>query len=345
MTPPGTGSTGGEAPAYLVRGDDPSLVAQEVRRLVDGLVAERDPALVVEEHGGPSAGELDVGTVVDACTTPSFLVDRRVVVVRDAGRLSAPDAARLADYLAQPLSSTVLVLVAGGGVIPQALTRAVGRVGAVIDCSAGKGRDRRTWLAERLKGAPVHLTAGAAAHLGEHLGDDLGRLAGILQTLAAAYGPGATVDDDELVPYLGGAGAVASFELTDAIDTGRPGVALGVLHRLLDAGGMVAPQVLGVLHGHYARLLRLDGAGVTSKEEAAEVLGSHPFVAQKALAQARTLGSTRVAQAVGLLADADLDVKGRSALDPAIVLEVLVARLSRLAGARGPTGRRPTARR
>ena len=64
------------------------------------------------------------------------------------------------------------------------------------------------------------------------------------------------------------------------------------------------------------------------------------FVAKKALAQGRTAwASDRVAQAVGLLADADLDVKGRTALPSEVVLEVLVARLSRLTRARAP-GRR-----
>src|SRR6185437_657251 len=77
-----------DAPAYLVKGDDPSLVAQAARTLIEELVGERDPALVVEEHGGPSADDLDVGAVVDACTTPPFLIDRRVVVVRDAGRIT-----------------------------------------------------------------------------------------------------------------------------------------------------------------------------------------------------------------------------------------------------------------
>ena len=83
------------APVYLVRGDDPSLVAQEVRALLADLVGDRDHTLVVEEIGGAPGDELYVGAVVDACLTPPFLVDRRVVVVRDAGRLLAADAPRL----------------------------------------------------------------------------------------------------------------------------------------------------------------------------------------------------------------------------------------------------------
>jgi DNA polymerase III delta subunit len=83
------------APVYLVRGDDPGLIAQAARSLIDRLVGEESAALVVEEHGGAGTDDLDVGRVLDAYTTPPFLVARRVVVVRDVGRLGADDVKRL----------------------------------------------------------------------------------------------------------------------------------------------------------------------------------------------------------------------------------------------------------
>ena len=59
------------------------------------------------------------------------------------------------------------------------------------------------------------------------------------------------------------------------------------------------------------------------------------YPAKKALVQARRLGHERVARAVALLADADLALKGAIEWPGELVLEVLVARLSRL-------GPRPT---
>ena len=339
MTPGGPAPD--PAPAYFVRGDDASLVAQATRSLVEQLLDGRDAALVVEEHGGPSADDLDIGAVVDACTTPPFLVDRRIVVVRDAGRLNAADGARLVQMLADPVPAISLVLVAGGGTVPQAVVKAVTAAGRVVDASAGTGRDRGRWLAEQLKDVPVRLTGGAAKRLGDHLGEDLGRLAGLVQTLAVAYGDGASVNEDQLAPFLGEAGAVPPWDLTDAIDAGSTSLALATLHRMLVAGGRAGPEIVGILHRHFSAMLRLDGSDVGSGEEAAALLGVRsPFVAKKALAQSRRLGSERVAQAVTLLAAADLDVKGQSALPTDLILEVLVARLSRLARTRVPAGRR-----
>ena len=109
------------------------------------------------------------------------------------------------------MPSIVLVLVGGGGTVPQALVKAVSAGGQVVDTTVGTGRARTSWLAEQLKDAPVRLDAGAAKRLGEHLGDDLGRLAGMLETLAAAYGEGATIDEEQLEPFLGEAGLGAAL--------------------------------------------------------------------------------------------------------------------------------------
>ena len=339
MTPPAKRARSDDASTYLVRGDDPTLVAQEARVLIDRLVGDRESSFVVEEHGA-SGEDLDVKAVIDACLTPSFLGDRRVVVVRDAGRIGAAEAAGLAAAVADPLPTTVLVLVGGAGTVPQALVKAVTANGELVDASAGTGRERTSWVADHLKDAPLRFDAGARARVQAHLGDDLGRLSGIIETLVAAYGEGAPISIDELEPFLGSAGAVPPWDLTDAIDSGSIAGALSALRRMLDAGGRHPTEVIGVLHRHYSNMLALDGVTQLDAAEAAQLLGVRsPFVAKKAMEQGRRLGTERIAQAINLLADADLDVKGRTALPSDLVLEVLVARLGRQMRAR-PMARR-----
>lgn len=317
------------ASTYLVRGDDASVVAQEVRALLAEVVGDLDHALVVEEIGGGPGEELSVGAVVDACLTPPFLVDRRVVVVREAGRLLTADVPRLVEVVQDPLHSTVLVLVGGGGTVPAPLVKAVREAGRIIDVTTSKAGDRKAWLHEHLRGAPVKLEPGATDLLAGHVGEDLGRVEGLLGALSAAYGEGARISAEELAPYLGEAGNVPRYELTDAIDRGDPGRALIVLHRMLDAGGLVPIQVLATLHGHFANMLALDGDDIGGERDAAALLGTAPFVAKKALEQSRRLGSARIAEAINLIAGADLDVRGASGLNAEVVIEILVARLAR----------------
>jgi DNA polymerase-3 subunit delta len=329
------------ASSYLVRGDDASLVAQEVRALLADVVGDRDRSLVVEEIGGGPGDDINVGAVVDACLTPPFLIDQRVVVVREAGRLLTGDVPRLVEVVNDPLPSTVLILVGGGGAVPAALVKAISAAGKVIDVSVNRPGDRKAWLHEHLRHAPVKLEPQAAQLLGQHVGEDLGRVEGLLGALAAAYGPGARISVADLEPYLGEAGTVARYEITDAIDRGDAAAALGVLHRMTEAGGLSAVEVLFSLHRHYANMLALDGATISSGEEAAQLLSvSSAFVGKKALEQSRRLGSARIGHAIELLADADLDVKGASGLPPELVVEILVARLSRQTRQRASTSRR-----
>jgi DNA polymerase-3 subunit delta len=337
MTPPRSAPP--DPHVFLVRGDDASLVAQEARAVIDRLVGDREASLVVEELGS-SGEDLDVRAVVDACLTPPFLGDRRVVVVRDAGRIGTSEATALVSVVTDLPEHSFLVLVAGGGTVPQALVKAVTSTGQQVDASVGTGRERSSWVADHLREAPLRFDAAARSKVQSHLGDDLARLAGLVDSLVSAYGENAAISVAELDPFLGSAGSVPPWDLTDAIDSGSIPAALSALRRMLDAGGRQPTEVIGVLHRHYANMLRLDGVVGTDSTEAAQLLGVRSsFVAKKAMEQGRRLGGERVAQAITLLADADLDVKGRTALPPDLVLEVLVARLSRQLRAR-PMARR-----
>lgn len=318
-------------PAYLVRGDDPVLVGEAARDLIHELVGDGDVSLVVEEVGGDDAATV-IPAVVDAAQTPPFLTDFRVVVLRDVGRFTSEEVAPLVAYLATPMDTSSIVLVAGGGQLSQKLANAVKKAGHVVDAGVPKQtRQREAWLAERLRGAPVTFDKGAAALLGRHLGEDVARLGALFSVLEAAYGTGARLTADDVEPFLGEAGGVAPWDLTDAIDQGRIGDAIALARRMTGAGRHPL-QVLAVLHTHFARMLRLDGAGARDEADAAAMLGitGSTFPAKKALAQARRLGSEAIADAIRLLARADLDLKGKRDVPAELTLEVLVARLARL---------------
>jgi DNA polymerase-3 subunit delta len=326
-------------PVYLVRGDDPSLRAEAVRTLVHELVGEGDASLMVEEHEPNDDG--DTAAIADAAQTPPFLTDRRVVVARDVSSYSSEALEPVLTYLEQPLDTTSLVLVAGDkGRLSTKLLNAVKKVGHVVEAGVPtnkKGRD--AWFADQVRNGPVKLEPAAAKLVDGHLGEDLGRLANLLESLAAAYGQGARVSVADVQPFLGEAGSVPPWELTDAIDSGDTNSAVGALHRMLAAGDRHPLQLMATLHGHYGRMLRLDGAGVRDEAQAAELLGmkGSTFPAKKALNQTRRLGSDGVAEAIRLLAEADLDLRKFTKDWPEdLVMEVLVARLSRL----GPRGGR-----
>jgi DNA polymerase-3 subunit delta len=336
---------GTPAPVYLIAGEDAGLVNQELLSVVEELAALESVPGMVEEYG--EAGhedELAIGPILDACRTPPFLSDRRLIVVRDIGGLALLAQRELASYLAEPLDTTVLVLALVGRRVPKAVQDAVAKAGTILAAEPASGaRGRQKWFADHLADAPVRLDAAAASHLDRHLGGDLARLEPMLEALASAYGEHARISLDELEPFLGTAGDSTPWDLTDALAEGDTAAALAALQRQLHAGRHPL-QVLATLHRHYGALLRLDGAEISGEGAAASATGLAPFPARKALELSRRLGHERVGRAISLIAGADLDLRGRVDWPDELVVEVLVARLAQLSRLRGG-GARTTARR
>jgi DNA polymerase-3 subunit delta len=197
-------------------------------------------------------------------------------------------------------------------------------------------RRREGWVGEQFAAHELSVDGPARARVAEQLGEGTGAIVELVERLVGVYGPGARLGLEEVEAFLGEAGGVPPWELTDAIDRGDTALALDRLHRTLRGGGRHPLEVIASLRRHYTRMLRLDGAGARGEKEAAAVLGirGSTFPAGKALTQVQRLGHRGVRRAVILLATADLDLHGAQAWPDELVMEVLVARLSKLAAAR-----------
>ncbi len=317
-------------PVVLLKGSDDILRASARTKLVADLVGDADATLVVDELAGD---EWEVRQLVDAAQTSPFFTDHRVVVGRNVERFKAKDdLAPLLAYLADPLPTTVLVLEWGGsGRVPKVLAEAVTAAGGET-ISTDPGRKLDDFVAKGFADNGLRPDRDALRRVVDWLGDEAGMLPGLLALLASTYGEGARLTAADIEPFLGDAGGVPPWDLTDAIDRGDIPGAITTLTRMLNAGRHPM-QVMATLHTHFQRILRLEGAVVRGEKEAAAVLGlkGSTFPAKKALAQSRKLGHRRVAESMALLSRADLELKGTVDWPAELSMEILVARLARIA--------------
>ena len=330
----------------LITGDDESILVEELGTRIHEALGGADRSLVLDDFDADRSTiderEAAVRAAVDAASTLALFSDHRVVVLRHIDAATVDVLQPLVDYLADPIDSTHLLLTASGKVA-KSITDAIKKAGGTsVSTSVGdKAQEREVWLREQLEVAGVRMDPAAISAISERLGSDIGRFPGLLDTLTSAYGTSKKLTRDDVVPFLGEAGAVSMFKLTDAIDSGDVPGALAVLHRLSEAGGMHALQVLKFLHSHYVRMVRLDGADVSSAADAMQLLGlKHEFPAKKALAQLDRLGADGTRDALQLLADADVHLRGGRDWPAELVMEVLVARLTKLSSRRVKSGRR-----
>ncbi len=315
---------------YLLTGDDESLVRTAVTELVNDLVGDGDRSMMVDEFEGP---EYELRLVVDAAQTPPFLTDKRIVVGRDVSRFNAEDLPALLAYLDDPLESSDLVLVEGGeGRISKKLVDAVKATGTITTTAPPrKAGDRAAWVREQVTAAGLRVDGQGMQRLIDWLGEEPARLDGVLGTLVGAYGAGSSLGVSDIEPFLGEAGGVPPWDFTDAILAGDTTKALTLLGRMIHGGGRHPLQIMATLHSTYASLAKLDGADARTEQDAMAATGiTSAFPAKKALQNYRRLGPAGTKRAIELIAAADLDLRGGTDLDDELLMEVLVARLSKL---------------
>ena len=116
------------------------------------------------------------------------------------------------------------MLVGGGGRLAKALTDAVKAAGGRSRRHRrrrARARDRQAWIDEQASSGRRAARRRRRDAVAEHLGEDVGRLDGILADAGAR--PTATAPrcgPADVEPFLGEAGGVPPWDLTDAIDAG-----------------------------------------------------------------------------------------------------------------------------
>jgi DNA polymerase III subunit delta len=282
-------------------------------------------------RGDLSAEAALVLTALDAARTIPFGSSRRIVVLRNASQLAADDTKPITAYVASAEPTAVLVLEYGDKSPPAALAKAL-KAADARELTADE--PLASVLAQHAKAAGLKLERDANEAITSRLGEDVGRVSGIVEVLVSTFGPGARLSADDVEPYLGDEGGVPIYKLTNAIDEGDHIEALGVLARLRDASGLHPLQLMASLHGHYRRLLRLDDPDIRGEQDAVAVLeeltGRAPnaWVAKKTHAHAQALGPDGIRAAYDLLARADLDLRGARRIPDDAVMDLLVTRLA-----------------
>ena len=331
-----------KVPVVLISGDDGVLISRSLNSHVEKALEGQDKAFALEELTEENyrlAEEFHISKLIDAVQTAPFLTNGRVVVARHMGRFSKKDDLEpLVEYLHSPMDTTSLILVWEKGSIPQQqrlppvpknLLEAIEQSGGVFEkLTTGRGKQAEKWLLEELSATSVNLTGQARKRITDHFGEDRTRVISLLEVLSSVYESAATLEVKDIEPYLGAAGSVMPWDLTDSIDSGNIRDALDVLKRMLGTDGRHPLGVLALLHSHYEKMLRLEGSGLEDEKAVAETLSINAFPAKKILSVSRKLGKNNTFRAIRLIAEADLDLKGKKGWPPELVVEVLVARLT-----------------
>lgn len=266
--------------------------------------------------------DFEVADLSGALQTPSLLGGRRLVVIHGAESLVKDQAEAIAAFAEQPSASAVLALVASGKTKVDA---AIKKHGAVIALEAPKGRRLVAWIRERARVHSITLDDRAGWALVDAVGGELRDLDGALSQLATALGDGARVGAAEVRAAFPRLADERIFAFTDAVGERKIAAAMTALRRLLEQGD--EPLVIfGSLVNHIRRMLRVRPHVDQGKRAVAAIAGMPEWRAEKLANQARMYREEELAEALSVLAETDIEMKGDFP-SPAAALERAVVQI------------------
>ncbi|MDG3003966.1 DNA polymerase III subunit delta [Paludisphaera mucosa] len=317
----------GGRPVYVVYGDDAYLRREAIRRSIREEIPGDEADVGVVRFEGASAKLADV---VDELRTLPFFSKRRVALVEEADPFVTAYRKELEAYVDAPSSSGCLILAVRTWPSNTRLAKSAAKAGLPIDCSSPSESDLIRWLPAYATRAESKLGPDAAKLLLELVGPELGILVAEVEKLAIATAHVGEIRREDVARFVEAGRIEEIWDVVNAATEGRGEQAARLLDDLIAKGEhpvkLLAQMSSTLIRVYNAGRLR---AARLSVSEACKAAGVPPFLEQQVVRQHTHLGPSRVDRLPADLLQADLDVKGGSQLNPRVVLEMLLIRLSR----------------
>jgi len=325
------------APAYLLLGSDAYLRDLCRNHIVEAAVPAEARGLAVFRF---SLKETSLAEILRQAQTLPMLSPRQVFVIDEVERAGEADVESLEDYLGNPNVTSVLIFEASTLDRRTRLARMLLEKTHVIEVeSPEKDRETEAFARQFAEELGMRLEPTAAEELVFVLGGDLSQLRRELEKLRAYVGAAGSVGTKEIAALVEPARKFNVFEVGALLADGRQAEALGRVRRLL-AEGENPIGVVGALAWLFRQLLQAQELSPGSPVwQVRRRLRPSQERAEAVLRQARRFRPGELAEALGVLAEADWALKS-SPSDPVALLETVVIRLSRLGK---PAPKRPQA--
>lgn len=192
-------------------------------------------------------------------------------------------------------------------------------------------RDLERWVVHELQELGVKIERDALEHLIANTSSDTWQLHQEMQKLSSYVGLEGTVLVEHVTKLVHASFEDEIFKFVDAVSQKRTADAVKLLEHERSSGasdGYLLSMLLRQVRILLGARGLLDENGNTRKDEVARELGVHPFVAGKALAQAKRYKSEELISTHDLLFELDQETKG-GGMDSGLALEKVVSKMTK----------------
>ena len=301
------------SPLYLLMGDEPYYPELVCDAILRHCIPEEEKDFNETVCYG---GEVTAAQVVTAARRFPMMAERQLVVVKEAQQMKGIE--ELAFYCAEPLESTVLVILLHGASVDKrkAFYKAAQKVGVVVDSPALRDYEVPNWILSYYNARGLSIDPQAAALLAESVGTDLSTIVVETDKLTKALPEGAThVTVEDIERNIGISRQFSIFELTKELSFKNSAKALKIAAHLGDGAKFAMPMAVSALYTHFSRILRYGAliarGGYPSTEDKARALaGVNPYFYKEYDTAVRNYPVKKAMAAISLLCEYDYLGKG-----------------------------------
>jgi DNA polymerase-3 subunit delta len=313
-------------PLYLLHGPEDYLSERAARSIAD--VALEGAALREFNESTFSLASGNAHAAVAAAEQFPMMASRRVVRIKDFGKLREDDEEVLVRYIGRPAESSVVLFVTDELDKRRKLSKVLLDSCASVEFTPLRDAELASWAKERLKQLNVACDERTLRYVIALAGGSVRQLAMELEKLATAAGDSRRITMELVEALVSRSREHTNFELSDHLIARNRARALEMLQRLLDDGAEPV-MLIGLIASNYHRLALVKDLMVQGAPNA-EVFRQVPMPRSKHedfLATARRTDAAEIARRLRLIAEADLSIK-TSLATPRMQLEMLVCELT-----------------
>lgn len=319
-------------PIYLLMGDEPYYPELVCQAVIDNCVDEFS-----KDFNETICFGSDVTTeqVITAARRYPMMAERQLVVVKEAQLMKGIE--DLAVYLAEPLESTVLVILMHKASADKrkALYKAAQKVGVVVDSPSLRDWEMPKWIESYFHKKGLQIEPQAAMLMVESTGTEMQAIAMETDKLLKNLPVGATkVSVADIEKNVGVSRQFSIFELTKAISTRNSTKALKLASHIANSAKFSMPMAVNALYTEFSRILKYNallasGKQITPELKARALPGVNPYFYRDYDAAVRNYPLPKAMAVMSLLCEFDYLGKGGDggASTPDQLLVELVARI------------------
>jgi DNA polymerase-3 subunit delta len=258
-------------PVYLLMGEEPYYPDLVCQAIIDNCLEEWEQDFNQTICYG---SDVDAESVITAARRFPMMAERQLVVVKEAQLMK--DIEQLSLYCANPLDSTVLVVLLHRGTVDKrkAFYKAAQKVGVVVDSPAVRDYEIVNWISRYYEGRGLQIEPPAAQLLAESAGTDLGTLVVETDKLLKNLPEGTTrIRVEDIEKNVGVSRQFSIFEMTKALSARNARQAVRVASYIGQSARFALPAAVSALFTHFYRILKYEAllakGGRPSQEEKA----------------------------------------------------------------------------